>query len=656
MAVAVAAVLLALAGPVAVGASAAPARPAVDYFTVSGTAEDSFGAPLAGWSVWFAPNFQVDQAVSTTFDSLGHYSVSLPAGGFWAVAIFAPGSSYSSETEGVENVAGLVEIQSAMTMDFDLPLVARTLTVVDDHGAPVAGATVASQAQTGVTLSQSVVPGANGGGIGDRPGQQAVTDANGQATLDLLSARDPDAVTVTPPLGSPLQPVTATFSDLSSSGSQTVHLYPPEPTEPVSGVARTSKGAPLQHWNVAFMPTGQPEDATIVTTANDGSYTASVPIIDTSVEVFDGTSLAVPTDYVRGDGLSVSAPMTLDLTEPVAALSVHVEDSQGQPVSGTDLLGGLEGTPAPLPTGHLFPGSTGDVGWQFAVETLTDDAGQGELDFLETGADTAVVSSYVPSNYQDPADLVITPSADQSVTITLEPVPTVLPGVGEVVPPTSGTTVVDVPVTLSAAPIKDPVQVAWQTIWSSSAPAGEAPQSDFTAATGMVTFAPGQSIATVPITVKGNSSGNHREYIPVYFHVISGNATMTAGLGLGFGVIDPVEPLVVPGAGSVVAPGSGTSELDVPVSLSAPSASTVTVHWHTLVVSGLAGEAPTSDYTAASGTVTFAPGQTSATVPITVSGDSSGQEELIVVSFTSPTNAVLGGYLGLGFGTIEPGP
>jgi len=119
----------------------------------------------------------------------------------------------------------------------------------------------------------------------------------------------------------------------------------------------------------------------------------------------------------------------------------------------------------------------------------------------------------------------------------------------------------------------------------------------------------------------------------------------------------PSIPTVVPGSARVTAPTSGTTELDVPVTLSAPSTQTVTMAWTTLSVAGApAGQAPTSDYVAASGTVTFTPGQTTASVRITVTGNSLGVDEYLVVSFTSPANAFMGGFWGLGFGGIDPPP
>ncbi|MEZ5140179.1 MAG: Calx-beta domain-containing protein [Acidimicrobiales bacterium] len=76
--------------------------------------------------------------------------------------------------------------------------------------------------------------------------------------------------------------------------------------------------------------------------------------------------------------------------------------------------------------------------------------------------------------------------------------------------------------------------------------------------------------------------------------------------------------------------------------------------WTTIVVQGLGGSAtPGSDYVAATGTVTFQPGETAKTISIKVAGDKAIEgDELVLVSFGSPKNATIGGFFGLGFGTI----
>ena len=53
------------------------------------------------------------------------------------------------------------------------------------------------------------------------------------------------------------------------------------------------------------------------------------------------------------------------------------------------------------------------------------------------------------------------------------------------------------------------------------------------------------------------------------------------------------------------------------------------------------------------GTVTFAPGETSKTASVPVNGDTLRESnEYVVVSFRNSTNAVIGGFWGLGFAAI----
>src|SRR5262249_46114318 len=83
---------------------------------------------------------------------------------------------------------------------------------------------------------------------------------------------------------------------------------------------------------------------------------------------------------------------------------------------------------------------------------------------------------------------------------------------------------------------------------------------------------------------------------------------------------------------------SGTTAATFTVSLSAPTDQTVTVNYSTADGTAVAG----SDYEAASGTLTFDPGQTSQTVTVSVLGDTlSEASETFTLNLSSPTNATL---------------
>ena len=228
--------------------------------------------------------------------------------------------------------------------------------------------------------------------------------------------------------------------------------------------------------------------------------------------------------------------------------------------------------------------------------------------------------------------------------------PAVVPGSSSAPEGVAGTTVVSVPVTLSV-PSTLPVTVAWNTLVAPGAPAGQAdPGVDYSPASGSVVFAPGEVSKTVPVSVHGDTLVEPHEYIVVSFHSPTG-ASMGGFWGLGFVSIVADDVIVRPGVTSVVEGGSGAVTVDVPVALTEPASGTVTVEWETLLAPGSIHDQadPSTDYDPASGTVTFGPGETTATASIRVIGDTLVEpDELILVRFHDPTGAAIGNDLGLG--------
>src|SRR4029077_20978214 len=92
---------------------------------------------------------------------------------------------------------------------------------------------------------------------------------------------------------------------------------------------------------------------------------------------------------------------------------------------------------------------------------------------------------------------------------------------------------------------------------------------------------------------------------------------------------------------------TGVTSATFTVTLSAAYDVNVTVNYATANGTATAG----SDYQAASGTLTFAPGETSKTVPIQVIGDRLAEaNETFVVNLSGPTNATITD--GQGVGTV----
>jgi hypothetical protein len=107
----------------------------------------------------------------------------------------------------------------------------------------------------------------------------------------------------------------------------------------------------------------------------------------------------------------------------------------------------------------------------------------------------------------------------------------------------------------------------------------------------------------------------------------------------------PMLPSVSVGNVSVAEGNSGTTKLSFPVTLSGPVTWNVSVGFNT--ADGTA-TAP-SDYTAANGTLTFAPGETTKTVDVSVNGDTTIEpDETLTVTLTSPANATLSGSTATG--------
>src|SRR5262249_26832683 len=138
--------------------------------------------------------------------------------------------------------------------------------------------------------------------------------------------------------------------------------------------------------------------------------------------------------------------------------------------------------------------------------------------------------------------------------------------------------------------------------------------SDYTAASGSVTFAAGETTKPVTVSVTGDTAYEPDETVKRNITDTGGNA-----LGSGTGTIsnDDSQPAVSAPGAAVAEGNSGTAALTFTVSLSNLSYQTVRVDYATADGTAAAG----SDYAATSGTLTFAPGQTSKTVTVTVNGD-----------------------------------
>ena len=168
----------------------------------------------------------------------------------------------------------------------------------------------------------------------------------------------------------------------------------------------------------------------------------------------------------------------------------------------------------------------------------------------------------------------------------------------------SGTTPFTFAVSLSTA-YDLPVTVSYATADDTAADG-----SDYSAAAGTVTFAPGETSQSVTVLVNGDRLIEQTEGFSAHLSNPSGYAEIVRGVG--FGSIVDDEPYI--SISDAVNYYYDTSPFTFTVSLSAASTDVVTVDFATSDGTAVAG----TDYAAVSGTLTFAPGETSKTITVTL--------------------------------------
>jgi len=159
--------------------------------------------------------------------------------------------------------------------------------------------------------------------------------------------------------------------------------------------------------------------------------------------------------------------------------------------------------------------------------------------------------------------------------------------------------------------------------------------SDYTSASGTVTFDPGEMTQPVSVSLLNDGTSEADETFVVNLSAPS-NATITDGQGVATIEDDDAVPTV--SINDVTDTEGVGATSDFTVTLSEVSGQTVTVNWATANGTALAG----SDYTAASGTVTFDPGETTQPVSVSLLNDGTSEaDETFVVNLSSPGNATI---------------
>ncbi|MBK5963204.1 hypothetical protein CCR95_03640 [Thiocystis minor] len=168
--------------------------------------------------------------------------------------------------------------------------------------------------------------------------------------------------------------------------------------------------------------------------------------------------------------------------------------------------------------------------------------------------------------------------------------------------------------------------------------------SDYTGASGTLTFAAGQTSKTFPVPVIGDTLVETNEILLVNLNTATG-ATIFDNQGQ-VTLLNDDGPVLRIADASKTEGNTGTSPANFAVTLSPARNGTVTVKYATANGTALTEN---KDYSATSGTLTFAPGQTSKTVAVSVTGDKVKEpKETFVVNLSAPTGATLFDSQGLG--------
>jgi hypothetical protein len=336
----------------------------------------------------------------------------------------------------------------------------------------------------------------------------------------------------------------------------------------------------------------------------DGTFQAP----QTTLLDFNPTSLAVGDINVDG---------TLDL---VVATTIFVQDGSD---SYYGAFGHDEGHVNVLlgrGNGSFAPPLTSVIEYGYLTSVATGDFnGDGFLDAAATDLNLSRVSVLINDQSWGPV-----------------PPPTI--SINNVTVTEGNTGTVNAVFTVTLSSVHDAEVTVHYTTANDSATAGN----DYTAVSGDVSFAPGQTSRTITVAVLGDRLAEPTER---FFVNLSNATNATIADGQGVGTIRDDEPRIVINDVSVTEGNTGSVNALFTVTLWFAYDEAVTVPYATADGTARAG----SDYEAASGTLTIPAGQTTGTITVLVNGDRLAEpNETFVVNLSSPTNATIADAQGVG--------
>ena len=398
----------------------------------------------------------------------------------------------------------------------------------------------------------------------------------------------------------------------------------------ISGTADNGTDYSLRLPDGSLILAGATSGTLIIPNGSASAVITVEPLDDTFPEDVESVSLtltSVDLGYLIAPSPNDSATVTIadnDTTVSINATVADAAEAGSVPgiftVSRTDNLGIPIAPSFPVTVNYTISGTAANgVDYSAIGTNVTIPAGLSSATVTITPIDDAlnevnetVVLTLTAGSY----NIAASPSNAATVTITDDdPAPTVSFNVAS----SSGlesVTPANLAVALSAASGQT-VTVAYAVTGGTATGGGV----DFTLASGTLTFSPGVTTQNIGIAVVNDTRDEDDETVEVTLSSPA-NATLGAIITHTYTILDddPVPSLSINNV-TVTEGDTGTTNANFTVTLSAASGRTVTVNYAT--ADGTATVAD-GDYLATSGTLTFAPGETTKTITVEVLGHASG--------------------------------
>ncbi|MFN8523892.1 MAG: Calx-beta domain-containing protein [Chloroflexota bacterium] len=576
-----------------------------------------------------------DSAGSVAFSSPA-YSAPESAGTANITISRAPAAASASA-----RAAGTVAAQGLSSLTVNFATSDGTATAPSDYAA-VNGAITFGPGETTKTIPIQIV-------------NDTLVEGNETLTLTLSG----------PSLPSPITAVLTIVDDDATSTIQfSANTYAVNETGGSAAIAIVRSGGLNNPASVTFATANgtatSPADYTATSTtvnfaAGESAKLVSVPIVDDTLPEGNETislALSAPVGAVIGAQPNATLTIIDDDTFPSVQLSsatytvgeaggtVTITATRAGLTTGTSTMAyatsnGTAASPADYTaTSGTLSFAVGETSKTFTVPIINDDFIEGNKTF------NVALSAPSGATLGTPVAAVVTITEDDTTPSLQFSAATY--SVGEA----AGTATITVTRTGATGP-------AVGVTYAASAGTATTP-ADFTAASNTLSFASGEISKTFNVTITDDALDENNETVNLGLSAPTGGAVLAAQSTAVLTIVDddPTPSLSINDQSITEGDPPNTGTMTFTITLSAASGRPVTVDYKTTDGTGLTGATAPADYTAIPlTTVTFAPGETTKPVNVTIIGDFVDEgNETFTVDLSNPTNATISD--GQGTGTI----